>query len=97
MTFGGIWACQWRELRPISFGGLVGSGTGAAGSSTNQRASSHPERAGAHPNDNEEESEGHQPFLHLSRGRGQGRDLRDGGGEYEMVRMKELGMGDEAV
>ena len=20
MTFGGIWACQWRELRPMSFG-----------------------------------------------------------------------------
>lgn len=21
MTFLGVWACQWRELRPISFGG----------------------------------------------------------------------------
>ena len=21
MTFLGMWACQWRELRPISFGG----------------------------------------------------------------------------
>ena len=20
MTFGGIWACQWRELRPMAFG-----------------------------------------------------------------------------
>lgn len=20
MTFGGMWACQWRELRPIVFG-----------------------------------------------------------------------------
>lgn len=21
MTFLGVWACQWRELKPISFGG----------------------------------------------------------------------------
>lgn len=26
MTFVGIWACQYRELRPISFGGIAGSG-----------------------------------------------------------------------
>lgn len=24
MTFVGMWACQWRELRPISFGGISG-------------------------------------------------------------------------
>ena len=28
MTFGGIWSCQRRELRPIHFGG----GSGAKGS-----------------------------------------------------------------
>lgn len=25
MTFGGMWACQHRELKPIAFGGLGGS------------------------------------------------------------------------
>ncbi|KAG2412378.1 hypothetical protein HFD88_009935 [Aspergillus terreus] len=32
MTFLGVWACQWRELRPISFGGIAGTGS-TAGSS----------------------------------------------------------------
>jgi hypothetical protein len=25
MTSLGVWACQWRELRPINFGGNAGS------------------------------------------------------------------------
>ncbi|GES58318.1 protein sys1 [Aspergillus terreus] len=32
MTFLGVWACQWRELRPISFGRIAGTGS-TAGSS----------------------------------------------------------------
>ncbi|OGM45828.1 protein sys1 [Aspergillus bombycis] len=36
MTFGGIWACQWRELRPISFGGIAGSSTGQSSGSSSQ-------------------------------------------------------------
>ncbi|KAB8228325.1 integral membrane protein S linking to the trans Golgi network-domain-containing protein [Aspergillus alliaceus] len=38
MTFGGIWACQWRELRPISLGGIAGSGTGQSAGSSSQPA-----------------------------------------------------------
>ncbi|KAE8148177.1 integral membrane protein S linking to the trans Golgi network-domain-containing protein [Aspergillus avenaceus] len=36
MTFGGIWACQWRELRPISFGGIASNGPGASSGSSSQ-------------------------------------------------------------
>ncbi|KAF7587007.1 hypothetical protein BBP40_007873 [Aspergillus hancockii] len=36
MTFGGMWACQWRELKPISFGGVAGSGTGQSSGSSSQ-------------------------------------------------------------
>lgn len=36
MTFGGMWACQHRELKPIAFGGLGGSSQ--AGSSSQQPA-----------------------------------------------------------
>lgn len=32
MTSLGVWACQWRELRPISFGGHKKITTGANGS-----------------------------------------------------------------
>ncbi|KAJ5095571.1 hypothetical protein NUU61_004927 [Penicillium alfredii] len=33
MTFLGMWACQWRELKPIAFGGL-GGGSSQAGPSS---------------------------------------------------------------
>ncbi|KAE8380022.1 integral membrane protein S linking to the trans Golgi network-domain-containing protein [Aspergillus bertholletiae] len=36
MIFGGIWACQWRELRPISFGGIAGSVTGQSSGGLSQ-------------------------------------------------------------
>ncbi|KAL7271398.1 hypothetical protein RUND412_005849 [Rhizina undulata] len=32
------WACRWRELQPISFGGLGGSGVGEGGSSSRTTA-----------------------------------------------------------
>jgi len=28
MTFLGVWSCQWRELRPINFGGSINTGEG---------------------------------------------------------------------
>ncbi|KAF1984155.1 hypothetical protein K402DRAFT_396086 [Aulographum hederae CBS 113979] len=31
MTFLGVWSCQWRELRPIKFGGTASSPRKAAG------------------------------------------------------------------
>jgi hypothetical protein len=36
MTFGGMWACQWRELRPISFGGIASSVNGLPSGSSSQ-------------------------------------------------------------
>lgn len=39
MTFVGMWACQWRELRPISFGGKA-NGSGGAAESQNAEGSS---------------------------------------------------------
>ena len=57
MTSLGMWACQWRELRPINFGG----------SSTAQTAA-HGENAGA-----AEASEGGDEEQGYGRGRGRGR------------------------
>ena len=31
MVAGGVWSCRWRELRPISFGGVGGGGGGKGG------------------------------------------------------------------
>jgi hypothetical protein len=36
MTVLGMWSCQWRELKPISFG--FGNATGQASNGPNQRA-----------------------------------------------------------
>lgn len=36
MTFIGVWACQWRELRPINFGGGSGARKQANGSTAPQ-------------------------------------------------------------
>ena len=68
MTVLGIYACQWRELRPISIG------------------------VGAPAADGGESGEGGSGVGagEVSRGRGRERDL-GAAGEYEMVRMKEMG------
>ncbi|WEW60476.1 hypothetical protein PRK78_005962 [Emydomyces testavorans] len=71
MTFVGMWVCQYRDLRPIAFGG----------SSSNQRRVTQPALEAA------AEQEDAEP-AGFSRGRGRGRN-RDGGGEYEMVAVKE--------
>jgi ABC-type nickel/cobalt efflux system permease component RcnA len=65
MTSLGVWACQYRELRPISFGGVGSRQTNA--------------------NNNGGDEENQDGFA---MGRGRGRN-RDGGGNYEMVAMKE--------
>lgn len=73
MVFLGIWACQWRELRPMAFG------------KAKETPALPPEGSGGG-----EEGEGLMGF-----GRGRGRTMQqDGGGNYEMVGMKE---GDENV
>lgn len=84
----GIWACQWRELKPISFGGLGGSST-TGNSANNQSSSQHGQQNGSAESGDDSQPAG------FSRGRGRGRNLRDGAGEYEMVPMK--GTEDEAV
>ncbi|OJJ51430.1 hypothetical protein ASPZODRAFT_127501 [Penicilliopsis zonata CBS 506.65] len=77
MTFMGIWACRWRELRPIAFGGNGSASTALQTAASGDAANGHPQEDGEH-----------ESFT-LSRGRGRGRNLHDGGGEYEMVQMKE--------
>ncbi|KAI1377881.1 integral membrane protein S linking to the trans Golgi network-domain-containing protein [Hypoxylon crocopeplum] len=74
----GTYGCQWRELRPISFGGN-GRSNNNAESSTEAAA----ENGSVGENQGDEE-------MGFSRGRGRGRG-RDGTGEYEMVGMKSDG------
>jgi hypothetical protein len=60
MIFLGMWACQWRELRPITFGGGSVS-----------RAKETP----ALPNENgDNEERGFMSILGRGRGRGRERD-----------------------
>ncbi|KAK4457751.1 putative integral membrane protein [Cladorrhinum samala] len=81
------WGCQYRELKPIAFGGH-----GSSSSASNQNNNSHNNNS----NDNEDDQGGggvggdeEQGFT---RGRGRGRG-RDGGGEYEMVNILPSGSG----
>lgn len=94
MTFVGIWACQRRELQPITFGlgggssnTTTGSGTTANGTAS-QSAGDGPPSSRPNPDVNDPES-GQQQLPGISRGRGRGRN-RDGGGDYEMVPMKDV-------
>lgn len=78
MTVLGMWACRWRELRPIRFGG---GGAGVA-------------NAAGHGTGGKMEDEDGGWGRGRGRGREGGRDRgRDGGGEYEMVGMKGNGDG----
>lgn len=74
MTSLGVWTCQWRELRPINFGGSnsnTGSSTAQAGEHSGEGA--------------RDEAGGDEETAYGRRGRARG---RDGAGEYEMVTMK---------
>ena len=75
MTFGGIWACQWRELQPMAFGGGVG------GNPKSDRAAS------AATNGQLEEG-GSKIESAVARVLGRGRNA-DGGGNYEMMTMRD--------
>lgn len=87
MTFGGIWACQRRELAPITFGlglGLGGSGENGSGGSD---GASHPNETGGPSQGNDTAGDDLEAGIpSLSRGR-RGRNRE----EYEMVPMKEEG------
>lgn len=71
---GGTYGCRWRELRPITFGG-VGRSTGGGENSNGSLESG---LDSGDPGDEE---------MGFSRSRGRGRG-RDGAGEYEMVGLK---------
>lgn len=81
----GMWGCQYRELRPMFFGG-GGKGGGGPASSANTSGGGNGEgssgAAGAGHDDRglEDEEQG------FSRGRGRGRG-RDSRGEYEMMKL----------
>jgi hypothetical protein len=73
MTSLGVWSCQYRELRPINFGGSATQ----AGSSSGHIEDNVP----LHNEDGQDVEQGY------GRGRGRGRG-RDGAGDYEMVGLK---------
>ena len=73
MTALAMYACQWRELRPITFGG---SAAATAGTGTGNETGG----SSAAPT----EEVGDEEMGYGRRGRGRG---RDGAGEYEMVAM----------
>lgn len=74
----GIWGCQYRELRPVFFGGggAAAAGAGAGGSGGNSNSNHNGAGDGIVAEDEE------QGFS-----RGRGRSRRDGPGAYEMVKM----------
>lgn len=85
----GIWGCQYRELRPVFFGG------GSTSTSNNNNKTS--QSIGGNANGSTGEPQGEvvtdadgvvygDEEQGFSRGRGRGRG-RDGAGEYEMVKM----------
>ncbi|KAI1102141.1 integral membrane protein S linking to the trans Golgi network-domain-containing protein [Jackrogersella minutella] len=78
MVMGGTYGCQWRELRPISFGGNAKNSNNAESSTEAAAANGN---AGGGQGDEE---------MGFGRGRGRGRG-RDGAGEYEMVNIKGTG------
>lgn len=72
MTTLAMYACQWRELRPINFGGASAAAPGTG--STN---------ANALPEEDRLAGDEEMGYGRRARGRG-----RDGAGEYEMVGLK---------
>lgn len=85
MTFLGMWACQWRELQPISFGG--------ASSSTQQQQQQQGQQQQQFSGQGQDNDDDDDPSFTLSRGRGRGRGIFREGNEYEMEILK----GEQAV
>ncbi|KAG5303719.1 integral membrane protein [Histoplasma capsulatum G186AR] len=79
MTFLGMWACRWRELQPIVFGGS------AANASSNDGGNNGTNQSGEDATGGEDGRGGGGGIFEFSRGRGRGRN-REG---YEMIAMKE--------
>lgn len=72
-----MWGCQWRELRPINFGGNGGRTTGNNTTAEDAHTGGDPDGGGM----GDEE-------MGFGRGRGRGRG-REGAGEYELASIRE--------
>lgn len=83
MTSLGVWTCQWRELRPINFGGSNTVAGGAVAEATGISGGGIGEPQNSEAGNNEVAGDEEQGYGRRGRGRG-----RDGAGEYEMVAMK---------
>lgn len=80
----GVWGCQYRELRPVFFGGGgIGGGSSGASNNNNNNNANGSAAGGGEGSSQAADGDEEQGF---SRGRGRGRG-RDGAGEYEMVKM----------
>ncbi|KAL1859633.1 hypothetical protein Daus18300_009498 [Diaporthe australafricana] len=84
----GVWGCQYRELRPVFFGGGGIGGGSSSNTTNNNNANGSAAGGGGGGNGGEGSSQAADGDEEqgLSRGRGRGRG-RDGAGEYEMVKM----------
>ena len=80
----GIWACRWRELRPLSFGGAA-----ADGATKPKKTPALPPRgdAGGEEDDEEEDEHGSSVGLGLGKMLGMLRGQDENKGAYEMVGM----------
>ncbi|KAH8757200.1 integral membrane protein S linking to the trans Golgi network-domain-containing protein, partial [Diaporthe sp. PMI_573] len=80
----GVWGCQYRELRPVFFGG--GGASGASNSNSNNNNNNNANGSAAGAGEGSSQAADGDEEQGFSRGRGRGRG-RDGVGEYEMVKM----------
>lgn len=77
----GVWGCQYRELRPVFFGG-----GGASSSANNNNSSNNANGSASGGGEGSSQAADGDEEQGFSRGRGRGRG-RDGAGEYEMMKM----------
>lgn len=87
MTFAGIWACQKRELQPITFGLDLGSSN--TNSHSTSRSRTEDSSAGNATTAQEGNDDPESGLLSgTSRGRGRGRNRESGSEYYEMGPVK---------
>lgn len=82
----GVWGCQYRELRPVFFGGGGIGGGASAGNNNNSSSSNNANGSADGGGEGSSQAADGDEEQGFSRGRGRGRG-RDGAGEYEMMKM----------
>jgi protein SYS1 len=93
MTFGGMWACQYRELQPITFGLGAGSGGGTSDPTLPLTAENEDLESGT-SGTHGEAAAGQDPSTPwFSRGRGRKRNRDD----FEMTTVKSSDGSDSAA